>query len=82
MSAIKKKLSLSDKFGMLMSCLDTYFLEVSAQVLLKIATKGSFRGKKSKRRSTTKLCFFHNFGTFILCSDTYFLEGSARVFCT
>ena len=33
---------------MLMSGLDTYFLEVSAHVLLIIATKGSFRGEKSE----------------------------------
>ena len=31
---------------MLMSGLDTYFLEVGAHALLKVATKGSFRGKK------------------------------------
>ena len=31
-----------------MSDLDTYFLEVSAYALLKIATKGSCRGKKSE----------------------------------
>ena len=33
---------------MLMSGLDTYFLEVSAHVLLKAATKSSFRGWKSE----------------------------------
>ena len=31
-----------------MSGLDTYFLEVSAQGFLKIATKGSFRCEKSR----------------------------------
>ena len=31
---------------MAMSSLDTYFLEVSAHSLLKVATKSSFRGKK------------------------------------
>ena len=31
-----------------MSGLDAYFLEVSAHALLEIATKGSFRGGKSK----------------------------------
>ena len=31
-----------------MSDLYTYFLEVSAHALLKVATKGSFRDKKSK----------------------------------
>ena len=44
----QKKLSLSNKFGMLLLGLDTYFLEVSAHALLKVATKRSFRGKKSK----------------------------------
>ena len=34
-----KKLSLSDKFGTLISGLDTYFLEVSAHALLKVATE-------------------------------------------
>ena len=33
---------------MLMSGLDTYLLDVSAHTLLNIATKGSFRGKKSE----------------------------------
>ena len=33
---------------MLMSGLDTYFLEVSACALLKPATKSSVRGKKSE----------------------------------
>ena len=33
---------------MLMSALDAYFLEVSVHALLKIATKGSFRGEKSE----------------------------------
>ena len=31
-----------------MSGLDTYFLEVSARVLFKVATKTSFRRKKSE----------------------------------
>ena len=31
---------------MLMSGLDTYFLDVSAHALLNIGTKGSFRGKQ------------------------------------
>ena len=31
---------------MLMAGSDAYFLEVSAHALLKIATKGSFRGEK------------------------------------
>ena len=34
-----------DKFGILIRCLATYFLEVGARVWLKVATKDSFRGK-------------------------------------
>ena len=45
---LTKKLSLSNKFGMLLSGLDTYFLEVSAHALLKATTKSSLRGKKSE----------------------------------
>ena len=44
----QKKLSLSDKFGMLLLGLKTYFLEVSTHALLKVANKRSFKGKKSK----------------------------------
>ena len=44
-----KNLSLSDRFGMLMSVLDTHFLEASAHALLKVVTKGSFRGKKIRK---------------------------------
>ena len=44
----QKILSLSDKFQMIMYGLGKYFLEVSAYALLKVATKDSFRGKKSK----------------------------------
>ena len=44
----QKKLSLSDKFGMLMSGLDIYFLEVSVHALLKVANKTSFRVNKSE----------------------------------
>ena len=70
-------------------------MEVIADALLKIVTKGSFRGKisenlavlgyvseaKKEECDLSKLCFFHNFGTFIPSSDTYFLEVSTRVFC-
>ena len=82
---------------MLMSGLDTHFLEVNVHPLLKIATKGSVRGKKSEilafwgffseanRRSTTKVnyVFFHNFGTFIPChTSIYILFGSyCMCFC-
>ena len=36
---------------MIMSGLETYILEVSAHVSLKIATKDSFRGKKTPKIS-------------------------------
>ena len=42
----QKKLSLSDKFGMFLLGLNTYFLEISAPAFLKTATKGSFRNEK------------------------------------
>ena len=43
----QKNLSWSNKSGMLISGLDTYFLEVSAHTLLKVATETSFSGEKS-----------------------------------
>ena len=54
---------------MLISGSDAYFLEVSAQALLKIATTGSFRSGKSENLAfrgyfpiTTKVnCFFHTY---------------------
>ena len=79
---------------MLISGLDTYFLEVSADALLKVVTEASFSGKKSENlaflgyffqeqnRRSMAFVFFHNFRTLLPCSDTYFLEVSARVFCT
>ena len=42
-----KNRSLFDKFKMLVASSDTYFLEVSAHVSLKVATKDSFRDKKT-----------------------------------
>ena len=42
---------------MFMSKLDTYFLEVNAHVLLKLAAKDSIRSKKSKNL-VFLLCFF------------------------
>ena len=44
---VQKKLSLFDKFGILLLVLDTYFEEVSAPTLLKAAIERSFRDKKS-----------------------------------
>ena len=44
----QNKLSLSDNFVMLMSGLDTIFLEMSAHALLEAATKSCYRGKISE----------------------------------
>ena len=38
----QKSSGFTSKFGMLMLFLEKYFLEVSAHVSLKVATKGSF----------------------------------------
>ena len=57
-----KKLSLSDKFGMLISRLDTYFVDKSAHALLKVATKGSFRGKRYRKFSIFRLFFWNKNG--------------------
>ena len=77
---------------MIISCSATYFLEVGARILLKVVTKGSFRGKKSKNLaslgyfSEAKMdCdqkdwrVFNRFGIIIPCSATYILEVGARV---
>ena len=45
-----KTLSFSDKFGMLMLYSDTHFLEASAHVSLKVASKGSFRDKNASEK--------------------------------
>lgn len=36
----------SDKFGITIPCSVAYFMEVGARISLKVATKGSVRGKK------------------------------------
>ena len=41
---------------MIISSLDTYFLEVSDNALLKVTTKNSFRGKEY--RNLAFLCYF------------------------
>ena len=43
----QSNLSVSDQFGMVISFSATFVLEVTAQVSLKVATKCSFRGKKT-----------------------------------
>ena len=77
---------------MLMSCSDTSFLKFSAPISLKVATNGSFRGKKiqnfsilkafllkQKRWSPTKKTVSDKFDISITCSAAYFLEVGARV---
>ena len=49
----QSNLSVSDKFGMVIPFSATFVLAVSVQVLLKVATKGSFTGKKP-----WKICIF------------------------
>ena len=82
-----------DQFGISIPCSATYFLEVGADVSLKVATKGSIRGKKlwkirflgSFSKAKTEECdlkvwnVFDQFGISIACSDTYILEFGARV---
>ena len=38
-----------DQFGITIPCSTTYFLEVGARLSLKVATKGSLRGKKTEK---------------------------------
>ena len=54
--------SLSAKFGIIMSGLDTYFLEVSAHALLKVGTKNCFIGKKSEHLGFFWLFFWSKNG--------------------
>ena len=81
------------QFGITMPSSATYFLEVGAHISLKVATKGSIRGKKlwkfrflgSFSKLKTEECdkkvwnVFDQFGITIPCSDTYFLEVGTRV---
>ena len=53
----QKNWRFSNKFGMLMLGSNTYFLEVSAHVSMKVANKGSFRGKKSENLAFLRLFF-------------------------
>ena len=78
---------------MLMPCSNTYFLEVSSHVLLKVATKDYFRCKNSKDLAllflSSKLktwecdqkgwSVFDQFAIIISSSATNFLETDARV---
>ena len=50
-------LSIFDKFGIILAFSATFDLEVSAKVLLKVATKGSFRGKKPENLYFLRLFF-------------------------
>ena len=57
MECDQKYLSFSNRFGMLMPSSDTYFMEVSAHVSLKVATKSSFREKIIENLIFLKLFF-------------------------
>ena len=83
-----------NQFGITIPCSATYFLEVGARVSLKVATKGSLRGKKSAKKISFLGCFSKakteecdqniwslsdKFGNIMTGSDTYFMEVSAHV---
>ena len=57
MECDQKYLSFSNRFGMLMPSSDTYFMEVSAHVSPKVATKSSFREKIIENLIFLKLFF-------------------------
>ena len=90
----QSNLSASDKFRTVIPFSATFVLEMNAQVLDKVATKGSSRGKKNLKnlhfwgyfsKAKTVECVQNNlnvsdkFGTFLPCSASYFLEVSAVV---
>ena len=82
-----------DQFGTSIPCSATYFLEVGAGVLWKVATKGSLRVKKLWKfsflayfsKSKTEKCdqktlfFFDKPSMLIPCWNIYFLEVSGHV---
>ena len=75
----QEKLSLFDKFGKIMSSLDTYFLEMSDNAILKIATKSSCRGKKY--RNLTFLGYFSDAKSRFLGVDACLsLKVASKVF--
>ena len=53
----RKDVLVSDKFGIIIRCSAKYFLEVGARFILKVATKGSVRGKKIKTLTFLRLFF-------------------------
>ena len=89
----QKVWNIFDQFGISITFSATYFLEVVARVSLKVATKGSFRGKKlwrfrflgSVSKAKTEECdqkvlfFFDKLSMLMFCFNTYFLEFSAHV---
>ena len=77
---------------MLIATSDTYFQEVSAHILLKVATTNSFRDKKSMKiylghlsKAKTEECdqtdqsFCDKIGMLLALPDAFFLEVSAHV---
>ena len=80
------------QFGITISCLATYFLEVYARVSLKVSSKGSIRDKKSLKNWIFSFFLnknggchqnlwniFNQFGSTIPCLARYFLEILARL---
>ena len=51
----QSSLSVSDKFGVITPFSATFVLEMSVQVSLKVANKGSFRGKKPEKLAFLRL---------------------------
>ena len=85
-----KKLKFLQWFWNAIATSDTYFQEVSAHILLKVATTNSFRDKKSMKiylghlsKAKTEECdqtdqsFCDKIG--MLLADAFFLEVSAHV---
>ena len=58
-SATKKIEVLNNKFGILIPFSAIYFLEVGARISLKVATKGSSRGKKSSKSLDSQATFLN-----------------------
>ena len=85
----QNNLCFSDDFGRFIPWTTTYFLEVSARVSAKVATNGSFRGKrtsknrifeaiirKQKRRSTTKVIYAFLWFWNVQSFSNYIISGS------
>ena len=61
-----------DQFGITIPCSATYFVEVAARDSLKVATKGSIKGKKTLKMQIFPLFFFSKNGRVRPKSLNYF----------